>query len=468
MPSTVTSVSGHYYDTPQQGTDGKYTFWMDIKVKTTGQPQDVQFYLLGNEGGGQATTTFNENTSRATLDGCSFTGLNAVGTNGIPMTVKETKTVSVAENGTTNTATGHEGHSLSSTKLEFSLERAVGKLDVFFVRESDNDMSVTVKKITVLEPGRRSYNNYFVQDPLKVTDWSGNNDFTLYNGGTNPMSIDKNLSEDATDTDRGDSDNYASVFTTPYYPFETNYGSDNPDEGGSAGYDEGGTYRGNVLQIDYTVDGVDKTKNVYLPAIDRNHYYKVLCAVPKIGGIIISYAVSDWNVKEWLIVFEHASASFEPLTEGDYSTDVWYNGGDFRNGGAFCVIFQMTQPLGQPWSATISDNTNYGLTVYKRAAGSDNTNLEEVEKDDWQGSNVDEYLIYVYPQYPAVAENECVLKISTKSWSGPNDLLLINEEGFWNASSAGANDGTRTEIRIRQVQPPTGNTEDNNDNTTGQ
>lgn len=426
---------GYYKVETPDFSSGSHRFTMDLAVVTTGAEQKVDFYLVANEAAMKGMNTLlKEKMTVEELKALRFLELNLPN---LPMTAEYLAQSVAVGTSTPSTEPGHEGHLSTGTEFNFELERPVGRIGVYFARETSNTQPLSVREIDVQANGRRAHNYLFLpaEEKLKTDEWS-EIPMSIFSGN---KTIETNIAEGSTDPK-----DYTEILNTPYYLFENCYGSGNADAGEESGYDAAGKYRGNVITIAYTLDGEQKEKEVYLPKIERNKFYKVFCLVRASGGIEITYAVADWDDDETILDVDYPTYNCDPERTNpdgtkDYSTNVWYDDVQPEN-GAFKVKFTYSQPIGVTWQPTVRGGY-YEVHVYDY-----NTKQEITDKMQWVG-RAQPYLICVIPlhQYDPANPNTGVLQISTRTWAGDNDLLLINRDNKWG--------DVRTDIPIKQVAP---------------
>ena len=444
-----TEQVGYYYtDAPVTNSEGNYTFLMDVDVRTTGSSQLLDFYVIANEHSVVYPSSFpgfTETTSLSALKGCYFeeienTSSGGHGTPHLPMAaVHEQVEISLSDL-PVSTEPGHEGHFPTGSSITLTLERSVARLGVYFAKATGNEGTLFLQKMTLLKDGRRQRNYFLPPTAEQLQDGKWDNlPFTVFEGNR----------EITAETSVGDVDPaHYTVGNHPCYLFENSYGSTTPDAESPSGY-ENGVYRGNVLQVDYTVSGESKQKLVYLPAIERNGFYKVFCAVETGGVIKVTYTVADWDDDSAVLDVDYPTYTCAPLVVGDYSTEVYYSSDDELS-GAFCLQFTMTQPSGRRWVSSVSGG-DYKLRIFRNST-------EEITDDNsqWVSSANDVYQIYVIPtrQYDASSPNgDGLLRISAPTWENQDDLLLINKSYQWNSTESDENRSV-SYIRIKQVPPP--------------
>lgn len=182
--------------------------------------------------------------------------------------------------------------------------------------------------------------------------------------------------------------------------------------------------------------------------IYRNHWYVTTATFLGWQNLInINYSVADWTQKDIDLEYNYPTTDCSPVKEDNYSTKVYYvNTTDLSTKleAAFGLKFSMTAPANQKWTITL-DGGNYDIMVFDYL-NQDITNAPE----QWI-SGEQPFYIYIIPNQP-YSENsgDGILRISTLTWGGENDLLLINEAKKFNSSD----NPSQTEIRIQQIEEP--------------
>lgn len=362
-------LAGHYF------TDNvaaqSHTFFMDLTFFTN--EQKVDFYVVANE---QAMQTqgqtppepLSDATTEQQLKNFRFTSLRRdIQAYGLPMFCVQEETLNF-ENGT-DTQPGdpeHAGHTLLKDKIEFSLQRPVGKLGVFAAKIKGETGVLRVTGLTLLKSGTRTLNYLLPQseETLKaVTGITGDIHLAAVK-----EDVTAELDENASTADRKNAENYTPVLDESFYPFENPWGS--------SSWNTKGDENGNVLQIDYTFDGEARTGLVYMPPIERNKYYTVCCLMHNSGKITVEYTVADWDDEAYEIKFDYPNYG-NPITPADGSTpgeggvysqpEVWYNSDPDSDRGSYSFSFSMSAPDGQKWTPTLLDATaaDFEVTVYQ-------------------------------------------------------------------------------------------------------
>ena len=256
------------------------------------------------------------------------------------------------------------------------------------------------------------------------------------------------LANNITDEQRKDPKNYTPVLNAPYYPFENPWGSNT--------WNVPGDEKGNVLQIEYEYDGAARTGLVYLPPIERNHYYTVCCLMHNDGKITVEYTVADWEGETYPIEFNYPSYD-NPIAPwvgsslpegGKYpQPEVYYNPDKTSALGSYSFSFKMTAPAGQKWTPTLLDNPGkFEVSVYQ--------NETEITDADMWVASPEAYEIRVRALSAENVGETVSLGISYRpSWLGDDETSMLLINGLtgnlkWEGSTLAET------IVIRQVEVP--------------
>lgn len=438
---------GHLYLTDGLHTSG--SFLMDLKIKAESTDQTLRFYAVANEGamstpGNQKT--LNENTSENDLKSFSFTLLKTpTSDNGLPMFATDEVTINTG-NTSPQTESGHEGHYTLNEKVRFELARPVGKLDLFAAKVKGETETLTVTDAKILKEGTRMRNYLFPQTDEVLKDIASKEaeiKLELVEGNVN-----KTLSEDISETDRRNPANYTALLDVPFYPFEPPWGS--------ASWNTPGNEKGAVLQIDYQFGDKKNTGLVYLPRIERNHYYAICCLMRNSGKITVDYVVADWDDGgnyELDFAYPTYVNPIQPIKEGDFSLPtVYYNPDPDSDEGTFKAYFELTAPEGQEWQPTLLNATpaDYEITVYQ----SDEQGMQKVEPPYVASSS--EYVIKIRALKPENVDRMVELGIGYIPRWDPGKMSLLQINGTSGDTKwPGSSDPEK--IVISQIDPTTAN-----------
>lgn len=431
------------------GLDTSNPLLMDLKIKAEPTEQLLRFYAVANEGA-MSTPGYEKkldaNTSETELKNFTFTLLKTpTSDNGLPMFATDEVTINTG-NTSPQTESGHEGHYTLNEKVNFELERPVGKLGVFAAKVEGETETLTVTGARILKEGTRMMNYLFPQtdEVLKqIVPKEAEIDLTLVTGGN----VNTALSENISDEERKNPGNYTPLLEVPFYPFETPWGS--------ASWNTPGDEWGAVLQIDYQFGNKTNTGLVYLPRIERNHYYAICCLMRNSGKITVEYVVADWNDGgNYELDFAYPTYfPIEPMEGADYSQPtVYYNPDPDSDEGTFKARFRLTAPEGQEWQPTLLNATpaDYEITVYQ----SSEQGMQKVEPPYVASSS--DYVIKIRALKSENVDRKVELGIGYIPRWDPGDMSLLQINWASGNTIWGGSDDPE-KIVISQIDPTTVN-----------
>lgn len=431
------------------GLDTSNPLLMDLKIKAEPTEQPLRFYAVANEGAMSTPgneKTLDANTSETELKNFTFTLLKTpTSDNGLPMFATDEVTINTG-NTSPQTESGHEGHYTLNEKVNFELKRPVGKLGVFAAKVEGETETLTVTGAKILKEGTRMMNYLFRQtdEVLKqIVPKEAEINLTLVTGGN----VNKALSENISDEERKNPGNYTPLLEVPFYPFETPWGS--------ASWNTPGDERGAVLQIDYQFGNKTNTGLVYLPRIERNHYYAICCLMRNSGKITVEYVVADWNDGgNYELDFAYPTYfPIEPMEGADYSQPtVYYNPDPDSDEGTFKARFRLTAPEGQEWQPTLLNATpaDYEITVYQ----SSEQGMQKVEPPYVASSS--DYVIKIRALKSENVDRKVELGIGYIPRWDPGDMSLLQINWASGKTIWGGSDDPE-KIVISQIDPTTVN-----------
>ena len=431
------------------GLDTSNPLLMDLKIKAEPTEQTLRFYAVANEGAMSTPgneKTLDANTSETELKNFTFTLLKTpTSDNGLPMFATDEVTINTG-NTSPQTESGHEGHYTLNEKVNFELERPVGKLGVFAAKVEGETETLTVTGARILKEGTRMRNYLFPQtdEVLKqIVPKEAEINLALVTGGN----VNKALSENISDEERKNPGNYTPLLEVPFYPFETPWGS--------TSWDTPGDERGAVLQIDYQFGNKTNTGLVYLPRIERNHYYAICCLMRNSGKITVEYVVADWNDGgNYELDFAYPTYfPIEPMEGADYSQPtVYYNPDPDSDEGTFKARFRLTAPEGQEWQPTLLNATpaDYEITVYQ----SGEQDMQKVEPPYVASSS--DYVIKIRALKSENVDRKVELGIGYIPRWDPGDMSLLQINWASGKTIWGGSDDPE-KIVISQINPTTVN-----------
>ena len=460
------NFAGHYYYSGDAVS--KISFLLDLKLYSSAT-QSVNLYAVANETSFlrySNTTSLNASTSEAELKSLYFSHVDVK--SGLPMFYASASPIdlNVADDATAmpeNVVNGaeHDTHTVLAQPIALQVQRAISKIEVFATKQPGESAELKITGVRADKQGIRVRNFIMPQNLETLQALQPYNSDQVLTLTSSPVTISTTLPASYTSAGEGekqamrtDKANYTALLATPYYAFENPYGSNNPLEADASG-------KGAVLHIDYEFNGVARSAQVNMPALERNTHYPVYCLFNNEGKMHIDYIVAPWDEneanKEWgEITFDYPTYSNPVLPLDDNAVrpfarpEMWYSGGSEE--GAFCCRFVMWAPVGQKWTAVVDAPTSdYDVRVYDKNGNlqpdATVTVLPNLLAEDW-------YTIKVIPlrnlKVSGVEERVKLHVIYTPSWMHHSDYLLINGE---QESPAYLDSGTNPEvIWITQIE----------------
>lgn len=445
--------------------DGK--FHMVLQVPEGAATTTADFYVVANEGAmfyDNAAVTLSEQMTVDGLEAIKYSSL-MTNTTGLPMYGIVKNYVLNLTLGTQHLDNkgGHPAGFLLTQTLNIDLYRDLAKIGVYAVGDGNALTEITgaddrprILSVTLNAAGRRNYSYLLpaADDAALKTRDAQNTSLTnervfdtalLTDGGKGKGVLAETMTA-AQFKSTEELKNRASKaeILAPFYLAEVPYGTDNWDTPA----DQAG--RPVVLTLEYALNANDVTKyvEVNMPAIQRNHFYKVFCFIKSEGTITLKIQVLDWETgDEWVLEFDYptysnpvpASSSFKQQTDGTWAYDSQVSGTKatmsytytldqdgnqvVSEAGAFSVDFQMSAPEGQTWMPTFDgSSSDFEIRVYERDSKA-RVRGQIAASNTW-------YTIKVIPLKPLDADGslrKASLMITyTPSWLNELDFLMIN------------------------------------------
>lgn len=443
-------------------------FHMVLQVPEGAATTTADFYVVANEGAmfyNNAAVTLSK---QMTVDGLD--GLKAIRYSSLMQNTTDLPMYGIVKGYTLNLTQGtqhldnkggHPAGFLLTQTLNIELTRDLAKIGVYAVGDADALTETAgpedrprIISVTLNKAGRRNLSYLLPADDdaaLKTRDATNpsvgeDRVFTtdmLTKGGVLAETLTKEqFAVPATLLDKTWAPK--AEILAPFYLAEVPYGTDV----WNTPADPAG--RPVVLTLEYALnaDGVKKYIDVNMPAIQRNHFYKVFCFIKSEGTITLKIHVLDWETgDEWVLKFDYptysnpvpASSSFKQQTDGtwayekpvydtkatmSYTYTLDQEGNQVvSEAGAFSVDFQMSAPQGQTWMPTFDgSSSDFEIRVYERDSKA-RVRGQIVASDKW-------YTIKVIPLKPLDADGslrKASLMITyTPSWLNELDFLMIN------------------------------------------
>lgn len=242
------------------GLGGSGRHYLPMSLTASG---DIDFYVIANDIYAESTTVLGENSGRSDIEGLRFTGLRqADGVCAIPMSNIIGDRTAIDSNNFTFKI--EESSSDAPQLIPIDVTRAMARLSFYFAK-SEESTSVRVKGISVAGQGPGSA-GCFTADG-KPDDYYTQGDNVPLDGM--PADIDKVNPEGYLEEESLQYLSGADSYLLPNV-----YGSDDPDVLPD-GTDYQTFMRVYTVYVDYSVNGSEKTKTIYLPAVSPNDWIKV-------------------------------------------------------------------------------------------------------------------------------------------------------------------------------------------------
>ena len=467
------NLAGHYYYSGD--AVGKISFLLDLTLYASAT-QSVMLYAVVNEASFlrySNTTSLNASTSESDLKSLYFSHVDV--TSGLPMFYASSSPIelNVADDATAlpeNVVNGdeHQGHTVLAESINLQVQRAVSKIELFATKQPGESATLKITGVRADKQGVRIRNYIMPQSLATLQSLQPHDTDQVLGLKSSSVTVSTSLpdayttaTEGEKHTMRTDKSNYTALLAAPYYAFENPYGSTDPMMADANG-------KGAVIYIDYEFNGVARSAQVNMPALERNTHYPVYCLFNNEGKMHIDYIVAPWDEnetnKEWgEIEFDYPTYSnpilpLDPAAVRPFAKpQMWYTvdgGGNVTEDGAFCCRFVMWAPVNQQWTAVVDAPTSdYAVRVYDKLGNlqpnATVTVLDNLGADDW-------YTIKVVPlrnlEVSGVEERVKLHIIYTPSWMHHSDHLLINGEQESPAFLDSGNDPET--IYITQIEQP--------------
>lgn len=229
------------------GITGTGPHYIRMELSASGE---IDFYVIANDIYAATATVLDEESTRFEIENVRFTGLASPGTNAavaVPMTNIPDGTDTDRNNFTYTVK--------DNTVIPIEVSRAMARLSFSFAKSADDDI-IYINSITIQNEPESA--GYFTPDGTpdvlnrqKEKTIVGETEITVIN---TTGSVEGNM-QDLADED---------------YLLPNNVGVSN-----SAGEFEGNVDGAYLVTVDYSVNGVDKTKEIYLPPVRPNDWVQI-------------------------------------------------------------------------------------------------------------------------------------------------------------------------------------------------
>ncbi len=392
------------------------SIFIDLQMPESGF-YNVEFYVIANEKSMNLRSdspVLSDQMTKSQLEKIAFQSLNNMNVNGIPMYGTATVGIDVTNikkdadgNPVSNTGAGHEGHIMLDYNVDIDLSRPLAKLS--FMAAKAPGGTLMIEEVKMLAKGTRLYG--YLLPPSRENL-----------AAVPPRSNDRILASNSTvnselashSTDPADYDNLTSsgVYLAEVPVGSTNWSTPVASDVNSA-----------VLEITFSSGPSTPVRKgyVYMPPIERNKHYKVLCLFNSEGNIMINYIVEDWTeANMWTggLTFDYPTHSY---LWPDLSTTASSTPAEMTTSSPFVGYFKLEGPEHETFNPTILDGlaSDYKVEVYDGTTLLTNSD-DYVAADKW-------YTIKVFPLKAENAGTAIRLAITYQaSWSTEAEFLMIN------------------------------------------
>ena len=225
-------------------------------------------------------------------------------------------------------------------------------------------------------------------------------------------------------TDRSNPENFTLLTPTPYYIPENGAGN----TGTSYKWDEE-VDKATKITVNYTT-GSESTKDavIFLPKIQRNNFYKILCLIKANGEIKLTLQVLPWTVGNG------TNVNFTDQPSFDSSYGLQWNGVKLEDtneymldtpaGSSVTCTFNITAPVGGKWYATLTDGD---IQNYEIIGGTEGT--------DKASGNINGLATFTIKtknsNFESPSLRDVKLVITAVDKNGRSMVLDFNEQGFF-------------------------------------
>ena len=246
--------------------------------------------------------------------------------------------------------------------VEIEVKRAVSKLELFFTKESESS-SLAINKITLTNIPDKG----FLAREITATDITNYNRSDVLFDGSNNQSLIIDQTLPASESQVGDFSNHPANFmsVTLSQPYllenpnnkawddnkQTDYEYPDPQPSNENAY---------ILQVDYTLDGTQKTQAICLPEIKRNVWNKIYARVTS-SGYELLLSVNPWDMEDITVDYEN---NLSYVSQGWGNTILGYLNEaktqvQINPNQPAVLTFMINSPSGALWRATLSNYTDF-------------------------------------------------------------------------------------------------------------
>ena len=254
------------------GITGAGPHYIRMELSASGE---IDFYVIANDIYAATATVLDEESTRFEIENVRFTGLASPGTDAavaVPMT-----------NIPDGTATDRNNFTYTvkdNTVIPIEVSRAMARLSFSFAKSADDD-KIYINSITIQNEPESA--GYFTPDGTPEV-LNRQKEKTIVGSQTEITVINTTGSVEGDMQDLADED----------YLLPNNVGVSN-----SAGEFEDNAVGAYLVTVDYSVNGVDKTKKIYLPPVRPNDWVQIKAIFKEdIDNCVFEIISVPWERKE--------------------------------------------------------------------------------------------------------------------------------------------------------------------------
>lgn len=275
------------------GISGQGPHYCTMQLSASG---NIDFYVIANDDyatRAAGSEILDETSTRPEIEGVRFSGLREiVGTSAIPMTNILNGAEGNDGNVGNNNFTFNISEELDAQVIDIAVTRAMARLSFFFAKAERNS-SVRINSIELVCQNPPVTAGYFVTKGSAVdfatTDYSLSE--TILSNAADVNKVNKTGSLEDSNLQQVGYDSYL---------LPNIYGSTDPDSQTLAVADAEKAY---TAEIEYTVNGTDYSKTVYLPSVAPNDWIKVKGIFTSPVDVNIVVIALSWEGREMDIEF---------------------------------------------------------------------------------------------------------------------------------------------------------------------
>ncbi len=337
---------GYFYDGPLSG-NGPYYCTMHLDFTSDSQEQEVDFYVLVNDGAMEQkenqNITLDEESTRGAIESYMFRAVQTKDKDGqtynaIPMSnLPQNRTFTICRTSTPQF-------------IDIQVTRAMSRLRLQFAKVGED--VVTIDRATLYRGARYTW---LTKEPL-IEDAASmyiNPDKLSGPFLLTPVPVTQIVSSIENREEK-----YSDIAET--YMIENFYGTNSPNNR-PEGPNSSRIY---ALRISYTINGTQKQTVVYLPSVKRNEIINVRGTLVS-NSLQIKLQVLPWEVDENEIDFStEYTGEFEKdtpykVTEDNAAVAVSTSSDGTDRSATF--KFRMASPVGATWTAHLSSTVDFRL-----------------------------------------------------------------------------------------------------------